>query len=169
LRGEKMANETRCPACRRGRLTRSTANHTVKIGDVEVVFREVPVSRCSSCKETIFDGPFMERVELYAADELARSGAVSPDGFKFMRKALGLRAEDLGEMLDVSNETVSRWETGRNPITRSALAVLGALIEDQIAGRETMSELLEALKKPDASRRIVARAVPVEPEIRAEG
>lgn len=159
-----MTNETRCPACRRGRLTRATANHTVKIGDVEVVFREVPVSRCGSCKETVFEGPFMERVELYAADELARSGAVSPDGFRFMRKALGLRAEDLADMLDVSNETVSRWETGKNPIARTALAVLGALIEDEIAGRETMTEILEALKKPETSRRIIARAVPVEPE-----
>ncbi|HCF56532.1 MAG TPA: hypothetical protein DFS52_00855 [Myxococcales bacterium] len=33
-----------------------------------------------------------------------------------MRRALGLRSRDLAELLDVSPETVSRWENATRPV-----------------------------------------------------
>jgi DNA-binding transcriptional regulator YiaG len=44
---------------------------------------------------------------------------------RFARKAMGQRQPDLATLLDVATETVSRWETGTEPIRRQTqLAVL---------------------------------------------
>lgn len=51
------------------------------------------------------------RFELLAAAALARHGVCTSEAFKFIRKSLGMRATDLGAVLGVAPETISRWET----------------------------------------------------------
>ncbi|MCA1825504.1 MAG: helix-turn-helix domain-containing protein [Myxococcales bacterium] len=50
--------------------------------------------------------------------ELARRGDVGPEGFRWLRKAAGLKAVRLAEFLDVTPMQVSRWENGRKPLER---------------------------------------------------
>src|SRR5207253_1158815 len=76
----------------------------------------VPALRCECCGEVYLDGQALSRFELLVAGELARSGAQSGEAFQFMRKSIGMRAIDLGKLLDVSHETISRWETGKRPV-----------------------------------------------------
>jgi putative zinc finger/helix-turn-helix YgiT family protein len=151
-----MAKATKCVACRRGRLVKATEPYTVRVGETRVEFREIPVRRCGSCGETYYDGAVMERVELQAADALARSGTHTPDSLRFMRKALGLRGQELAALLGTSPETISRWERGKMPIDRYALVVIGAVIQDEMAGRTTTRDLLKAGRSAPR-RRIVAR------------
>ena len=54
----------------------------------------------------------LDRFEIEVALALARAGAHSGDAIRTMRKAVGLSATALAELLDVSLETVSRWENG---------------------------------------------------------
>jgi transcriptional regulator with XRE-family HTH domain len=42
----------------------------------------------------------------------------SPDGLKAWRAARGLSQRELGELLDVTNMSVWRWESGAVPIPR---------------------------------------------------
>jgi len=58
------------------------------------------------------------------------SDAPNVDGgaLKFARKAMGLTQDSLARALEVKPETISRWETGAAPVSRSTqLAVLGLL------------------------------------------
>lgn len=66
------------------------------------------------------------RLELQAAIAvLSESESLNGDELRFARKAMGLRQPDLASLLDVATETVSRWETGSEPIRRQTqLAVL---------------------------------------------
>jgi hypothetical protein len=37
---------------------------------------------------------------------------------RFLRRALGLKAKELAERLEVADETISRWENDKSPIQR---------------------------------------------------
>lgn len=66
------------------------------------------------------------RLELQAAIAvLSEAESINGDELRFARKAMELRQPDLAALLDVATETVSRWETGAEPIRRQTqLAVL---------------------------------------------
>ncbi len=65
-----------------------------------------------------------------------------------MRKVLGLRATDLGDLLDIAPETISRWENGAIPVEARAFVLLGALVTDRINGRTDTADRLHALRSP---------------------
>ena len=63
-------------------------------------------------------------------------------------RPLRLRAIDLGELLNVTPETISRWERGGLPVEHRALALLGGLVADKLAGRQETQARLLALRSP---------------------
>lgn len=74
--------------------------------------------------------------------------------FKYARKAVGLRAEDLASLLGVARETISRWETGKHPIDSAALAVLALIVKDAVQGSTATLDALRARRaaKPLSKR-----------------
>jgi transcriptional regulator with XRE-family HTH domain len=62
--------------------------------------------------------------------------------FKFIRKALGLRASELGDLLDVSPETISRWENSHRAAERSVWNTLADLVSDKLRGKRTTLDRL---------------------------
>jgi putative zinc finger/helix-turn-helix YgiT family protein len=108
----------------------------------------VPAERCSACGEDFFHILVLQAFELAVAKRILDGGSVSGPEFKFVRKSLGLRATDLGELLGVAPETISRWETGGRAPDRNSLVVLGDLVEDRVAGRSTTLERLRAIDEP---------------------
>jgi DNA-binding transcriptional regulator YiaG len=108
----------------------------------------VPALRCVACGAATVADPDLARFELAVAAELARAGVAAGTAFKFMRKALGLRAVDRGALLDATPETVSRWETGPHAPDRGARAVLGSLVVERLEGRTTTLDRLHALREP---------------------
>jgi len=79
-----------------------------------------------------------QAAELSIAATIAE-GPPSGEGFAFIRKALGLTATRLGELLDVRAETISRWENEASSFDRATWLALGDLALER-AGR-TMSSL----------------------------
>jgi len=67
-----------------------------------------------------------ERLGLQAAIAVFQHvESITGEELRFARKAMGLRQPELAALLDVATETVSRWETGADPIRRQTmLAVL---------------------------------------------
>ena len=90
--------------------TRTVAGHSFKAS--------VPALVCDSCGAIYFNGPALENFDLAVANKLARAGVSDGEAVKFIRKAVGLPAVTLAELLDTSPETVSRWERG---VSRSML------------------------------------------------
>jgi DNA-binding transcriptional regulator YiaG len=51
---------------------------------------------------------------------------------KFLRRAIGLKAVDLANFLDVAPETLSRWENAKEPISTNAERVLRLKVYDAL-------------------------------------
>jgi DNA-binding transcriptional regulator YiaG len=136
----------RCSRCDGGLLTvnaevtREVAGHAF-VGSV-------PARKCNACGEITFEGSILQRFDLHVATRLADSGVCCGAAFRFLRKAIGLRAVDLAELLDVSAETLSRWETDKRSVDRGSLAVLASCVRDALAGRTWTLDLLRALRTP---------------------
>ena len=109
---------------------------------------QVRALECKRCGEVYIDGASGVLMELAAARWLAEHGFSGGDEIRFMRKAARLRAVDLAELLGVSAEAVSHWETGKHQPDRGTLATIAALALDAMEGRTTTRDRLRALGKP---------------------
>jgi DNA-binding XRE family transcriptional regulator len=108
----------------------------------------IPAVKCGACGESLLNGPDLGRAELLASAEAIARGLRDGPTLKFVRKALGLRAAELGELLDVSAETLSRWENGHRVAERSVWNALADLVGDKFAGVTTTADRLRALGEP---------------------
>lgn len=103
--------------------------HTLKVGrfTVEGSYDAVQLD----------DGSFampseeLGRLELQAAIQVFREAQGIEGGeLRFARKAMDLRQPDLAALLDIATETVSRWETGADPIRRQTQLAVLLLLEN---------------------------------------
>ena len=98
-----------------------------------------------------------QRAELVIAAAIASEGPLSGDGFKWMRKSLPLTAVDLGALLGVAPETISRWETGARDVDRMAWIALGDLVLEAagkpIDARARLQRIADGFK-PAKERRV---------------
>jgi len=54
---------------------------------------------------------------------------------KFLRKAIGVKAVDLAKFLDVTPETLSRWENGKEPISTNPERVIRMRVYNALHGK----------------------------------
>jgi putative zinc finger/helix-turn-helix YgiT family protein len=146
---ELMEKLKRCVECKGTHLSDGHVPHELTVSGVSFVVDGVPAEICETCGESYVADPDLERAELTVAAELARRGVRSGESFRFMRKALGLRANALAELFDLQPETLSRWENGTQTLDPRAFALLGSLVVDRLEGRgETALARLRALRHP---------------------
>ena len=62
-----------------------------------------------------------------------------------MRAAVGLKGLELARLLQVTPESLSRWENGKREVDRSAWILLADLVIDHVAGTKGRRERLEAM------------------------
>jgi hypothetical protein len=67
----------------------------------------VPARKCTSCGDLLISDPRLRTLERCHA-RLACDGRVGSEGFRWLRKAAGLKAVHLAEPLDVTSMRVSR-------------------------------------------------------------
>ena len=137
---------TRCEACK-GPLRQGLVEESREVGGHRFV-ASLPARVCSGCGERYLEARTLARFEQRIAVSLARAGETRGEVFKLARKAVGLRAADLGELLGVAPETISRWETGERPVDRGAFALLADMAQDALEGRPATLEMLRAMKSP---------------------
>lgn len=93
-----------------------------------VTLMNVEVRRCSECGEYEVDIPRMEQLHRLIAQEVAAKGPrLTPQEIRFLRKYLGFSGVDFAATLDVTPETVSRWENGKkqmSPVAERALRLM---------------------------------------------
>jgi putative zinc finger/helix-turn-helix YgiT family protein len=133
----------KCTECGKPML-RGQVAHEFVVSGVRVV-GNVPAWTCSGCGEQRLEHDTLAGLELAAAHALGQAGVCTGESFRFMRKALGLRAVDLGELIDIEPETISRWETGKRPVEVRAFALLADLVADRFAGRNDTERRLKKL------------------------
>ena len=85
---------------------------------------------CTRCG-TVDSVHFPNMAGLSAAIAVARvkqNTKLNGADIRFLRKALDLNQQELADLIGVRNETVSRWETGRQPIEPPSEKLLRALV-----------------------------------------
>ena len=146
--------KTKCPRC--GKTAFEPATYAARRDlDGRRFTGDVPARKCTSCGELLISGRGLGAFEHAITLELARGGEVGPEGFRWLRKAAALKAVRLAELLDVTPMQVSRWENGRKPLERRAVALVSALALEQVEGKAAARAVLEAL----AARKKVPRTV----------
>ncbi len=144
----------RCAMCGKG--TARSARIEMKRTVAGHVFTATVRGRaCDACDEAFYDDAVVARVDLAIARALVDADLGSGEAFRFVRKVVGLQANELAALLAVTKETVSRWETGKVPIDRGASALLAMMLLDREAGTTTTQDALRALRRPKPLRKRV--------------
>jgi DNA-binding XRE family transcriptional regulator len=104
--------------------------------------------QCEKCHARFASGPSGVAFELGVARWLAEHGFATGGEIRLMRKAAGLRAADLADLLGVAAESVSHWETGKHQADHGMLATIGALVLDALDGSTATRDRLRALRNP---------------------
>lgn len=138
------------PPCRHcGHKGFCTRRETLRLRVAGYTFRAVQtVLHCVSCGKTQWSPEQASRFRLQIAAWLAKKGIQSGHAFKFMRKALGLKAVELSRLLSLAPETVSRWERGHRQCDPKAMTIVGTMIMDRLAGHDETIDRLRAMHNP---------------------
>src|SRR5260370_35327892 len=102
----------RCSRCGKGAL-RSITHPAKREIDGRVFAADVRATRCDACGEVLISGPGMLAFDRALTGELARSGTVGPQGFRWLRKAARLPPVRLAERLRVPPRTGSPRQNGK--------------------------------------------------------
>lgn len=130
------------------RTKRQPAAHALTVSGVELR-GEVTEDTCPKCGDATMAVAELERFELNASAALASHGVCTGEAFRFIRKALGMRAADVADVLGTTPETVSRWENGQRDVDRHVFAMLGELAIAEAEGRPSPAGRFKALADTD--------------------
>jgi transcriptional regulator with XRE-family HTH domain len=83
----------------------------------------------------------VKEMEATKVAEIVKRGIRTGSEFKLVRKVAGFRANDIAMLLDVAAETVSRWESGKVALPRTALFALAELYERPVVTRKKLEAL----------------------------
>jgi DNA-binding XRE family transcriptional regulator len=139
--------EWSCSGCFSQKVQRASHKENLKFGDY-VFVAEVPATKCLDCGQTLSAPGALDVMAGRIVQEFLRAGDFNATALRIMRSLLRLKAVQMATLLGVRPETISRWETGRWPISRPAAIALGSLFADFLEGRETTRNLIQALQAP---------------------
>lgn len=150
-----------CPKCKE-ETTRSVGNYQfTECGLDNVWLEEWPMVTCQTCemsKPILPDPAILEKalIEMIVCHEARLDG----DSILFLRRAMGLKASELAEILQTSRAEISRWENDRVEISpyldfRLRMEATRRLLPEH--ARETQLEIADVLStdryKPKAEER----------------
>jgi len=117
--------------------------HTEKVGVVTVTDATRQALTCCQCGETYVSADTLGIYELRAARAALLEGKVTGEAMRYARKALGLSRDELGRLLDRTEENVAAWEsTASTRVEQLAMVgLLGLRIEPMAKGVELVSIL----------------------------
>lgn len=132
----------RCYNCGKKMKSRKGRYHFVESGLPNVYLDEVVIHYCS-CGEEAAEIPCLDDLlDKIAKRIVASAQFLSGAEVRFLRKRLGLQANELAEILGVSRVTVSRWENDKVKIDKAYDDMIRALIKSRDF-REVLEELHE--------------------------
>jgi hypothetical protein len=161
MRGRRVsAAPTACQHC--GSTEEPLRRQQVYREEVNGVAVEVSYGSalCKKCGYTLQSAGLNE-AELALARYLFQIGTGTGEDLRQMRQALRYRGGQMGQLLGVRPETISRWENTPGPVDRAAWIVLGTLVEDRIACRTTTEDRLFVAMNPQLPKAPVKLEAPL--------
>ena len=112
-----------------GNVTCRGYTYVQKVGRWTVTDGSSRAPQCEACGAPQLTLDELQGYQLRAVKTVLCEGHLDGEVIRYSRKALGLTQKELGKILDYTHETVSRWETGKEPMPRStANALIGVLM-----------------------------------------
>lgn len=138
-----MDANRKCAECGTAMIRRAH-ERTTNVAGVKVTDKTALAFECPNCGEYELSLDELRGYELRAAALVLRDGTrVTPDNVgaivRFARKAMGLKQVVLAGLLDVTSQTVSRWETGAEPVAKTTQLAILALLDLSITGHDLRS------------------------------
>ncbi len=100
----------KCFSCNK-KMSEKIEQYHYKESGLDNVYLETPVFRCNKCKEVIADIPAIDELHMHITIGLIKKDSMlAGKEIKFLRKQMGLKANELANILGVTKQTVSRWE-----------------------------------------------------------
>jgi len=137
-----------CSQCRKRAVKKSKVADCIKIAGHKFCSNDIAGFRCTNCGAEYLTHEGLNGFERRVAEYLVKAGEQSGEAIKFMRKVIGLKAIDFAKMLNVTPETISRWENKQRLIDRAALVVLQSLVRDALEGTNRTVQILTATATP---------------------
>lgn len=115
----------KCPSCGADATAVQEPYRYVESGLSNVWLEGIDVLLCNACGEETVTIPNVEELhDLLARMLLARPSRYSGEEVRFLRAHIGWSGQDFARMMQVSHETVSRWENDKRQMSPTAEALL---------------------------------------------
>jgi putative zinc finger/helix-turn-helix YgiT family protein len=112
-----------------GQMERRRGNYVYDQGGLNVTLVGVEITKCGKCGEEEVEIPRVEELHRKLALAIvAKPKRLSGAEVRFLRKSVGWSSGDFARRIHVDAATVSRWETGAQPIGLQADLLLRALV-----------------------------------------
>lgn len=120
----------KCTHCGSPRLESRRETHLYKECGLDcVTLQDVEVRHCQDCGERELVIPRMEQLHALIARWVAtKPGRLVPAEFRFLRKYFGMSSVDFASKMQMTPETLSRWENGKQPIPFTADMLIRYLV-----------------------------------------
>ena len=140
------------------RIVGSTHRY-VESGLPNVVLKGVEVRKCAKCGEDEVAIPNVTGLHKCLARMIvARRSAMTREEFRFLRQFLGRSSQAFAKLLDVTPETVSRWQNGQHEIPRSVDLLVRFLVMRTDVHMDYADEDLEKMRpQPSRAPRLALR------------
>jgi putative zinc finger/helix-turn-helix YgiT family protein len=104
---------------RKRKATMDQPYHFIESGLDNIYLVGITVYRCDSCEEELPEIPSIAQLHDKIAERLVTKPSIlaGPE-IRFLRKNLGLLASEFAKFLDTTPVSVSRWETGEQPVAK---------------------------------------------------
>ena len=107
-----------CPNCNSETVCTKDKHHYIECGLNNVFIDSIDVCKCT-CGEKLVIIPAMPELHSQIGIALVKKKALlNGKEIRFLRKNMGLTATKLSKIIGVEIETISRWENGKQAITK---------------------------------------------------
>lgn len=118
--------------CKCENLEKTSAPYSVQVGRYKINWVNIPHLRCNQCGALQIEAAMAEQCELWSSSRVLRQYDTGPSEIRFARKACGLNQNQLAKKFGLTQESISRYETGDLAITAEyRYALLGLLAEEE--------------------------------------
>lgn len=112
------AKAMKCYICGQNMSLSQESHHYRESGLDNVYLMNTDIYRCDKCNEKVVSFPVMPELNrLIGRELLKKNSLLNGKEIRFLRKNMGLRAQQLKNMMGVDNATLSRWEHGTQNIS----------------------------------------------------
>jgi DNA-binding XRE family transcriptional regulator len=122
--------------------------HVEEFSGVKVSDPRAQAYVCGKCGEAEISLEQLSKLQRRAAAIALRDlSAVNGGVLKYARKSAGLRQSDLGKLLNLAPETISRAETGEGNIEKTLQMAMLSILQ-QLENGATVADLLASAERP---------------------